>query len=291
MHVDLPVERAAQVAVGEHAERCGRRVDDHGHAEALARHLQQPLRSAARRAPRAAPPRRCASGRRRAAAACGRARRPDASARNPARVKPRASSSATASASPMRQRRGGAGGRREVERAGFLGHARRRGARWRRAPASSRALPVIAMSGTPRRFRCGSSTSSSGVSPELDSASTTSARVIMPRSPWLASAGCRKNAGVPVEASVAAILPATWPDLPMPVTTTRPCSRGRCGRRRRSAAVEAWQLSAARARASIRARGARRPEARHRRAGRRGWPAAAGCNPCGHYRRVRNGPM
>ena len=44
----------------------------------------------------------------------------------------------------------------------------------------------------------------------------------MPRSPWLASAGCRKNAGVPVLASVAAILPPTWPDLPIPETTTRP---------------------------------------------------------------------
>ena len=53
-------------------------------------------------------------------------------------------------------------------------------------------------------------------------ASTTSPLVTMPRSPWLASAGCRKNAGVPVLASVAAILPPTWPDLPMPETTTRP---------------------------------------------------------------------
>ena len=44
----------------------------------------------------------------------------------------------------------------------------------------------------------------------------------MPRSPWLASAACTKKAGVPVEASVAAILRATWPDLPMPVTITRP---------------------------------------------------------------------
>ena len=35
----------------------------------------------------------------------------------------------------------------------------------------------------------------------------TSSRVIMPMSPWLASAGCRKKAGVPVLASVAAILP------------------------------------------------------------------------------------
>ena len=46
--------------------------------------------------------------------------------------------------------------------------------------------------------------------------------VIMPRSPWLASAAWTKNAGVPVEASVAAILRAMWPDLPMPVTIKRP---------------------------------------------------------------------
>ncbi|GMV48077.1 MAG: hypothetical protein AMXMBFR66_34750 [Pseudomonadota bacterium] len=41
-------------------------------------------------------------------------------------------------------------------------------------------------------------------------------------SPWPASAGCTKNAGVPVEASVAAILRPTWPLLPTPITTTRP---------------------------------------------------------------------
>src|SRR5690242_1884453 len=43
----------------------------------------------------------------------------------------------------------------------------------------------------------------------------------MPRSPWLASAACTKKAGVPVEASGAAILRPTCPDLPMPVTITR----------------------------------------------------------------------
>ena len=38
-------------------------------------------------------------------------------------------------------------------------------------------------------------------------------RVIMPISPWLASAGCTKNAVVPVLARVAAILLPTWPDF------------------------------------------------------------------------------
>ncbi len=66
---------------------------------------------------------------------------------------------------------------------------------------------------------------SSVVSPDHDSAMMTSSGVIMPRSPWLASPGCTKNAGVPVDAMVAAILRATWPDLPIPVTITRPLAR------------------------------------------------------------------
>src|SRR5699024_8411022 len=49
-----------------------------------------------------------------------------------------------------------------------------------------------------------------------------SSLVIMPISPCKASAACMKKAGVPVEAKVAAILRPIWPDLPMPVTTTRP---------------------------------------------------------------------
>ena len=42
----------------------------------------------------------------------------------------------------------------------------------------------------------------------------------MPRSPWLASPGCTKYAGVPVLDMVEAILRAMWPDLPMPLTMT-----------------------------------------------------------------------
>ena len=44
-------------------------------------------------------------------------------------------------------------------------------------------LPVIAISGTPRREACGISSSTSAVSPELEMASSTSSRVIMPMSP------------------------------------------------------------------------------------------------------------
>ena len=85
----------------------------------------------------------------------------------------------------------------------------------------------------------------SSVSPELDSSSTTSLSLTMPRSPWLASPGCRKKAGVPVEARVAAILVAMWPDLPMPVQTTRPrqasSSRQACGERRPDAGLQRLQ--------------------------------------------------
>ena len=63
----------------------------------------------------------------------------------------------------------------------------------------------------------------------------TSSGAIMPRSPWLASLGCTKKAGVPVDARVAAILRPTWPDLPMPVTITRP----RAWRIRSTAAMKA----------------------------------------------------
>ncbi len=78
------------------------------------------------------------------------------------------------------------------------------------------------ISGTPKRLIMGTMVRISPVLPELDSASTTSLRVIMPRSPWLASPGWTKKAGLPVLARVAAILPPMWPDLPMPVTTMRP---------------------------------------------------------------------
>ena len=76
--------------------------------------------------------------------------------------------------------------------------------------------------GTPSRLRIGRMVSSSAVSPELEIASTTSFGVIMPRSPWLASPGWTKKAGLPVLARVAAILPPICPDLPIPSTTIRP---------------------------------------------------------------------
>jgi hypothetical protein len=50
----------------------------------------------------------------------------------------------------------------------------------------------MAISFAPWRFTEGTMDSSSSDSPELESAISTSSRVIMPRSPWLASAGCTK---------------------------------------------------------------------------------------------------
>ena len=47
---------------------------------------------------------------------------------------------------------------------------------------------------------------SSLLSPELEIKIKISFLAIMPKSPWLASLGCKKNAEVPVEAKVAAIL-------------------------------------------------------------------------------------
>ncbi len=80
----------------------------------------------------------------------------------------------------------------------------------------------MAISLAPKRLMTGIMASTSPVSPELEMVNTTSSKVIIPRSPWLASPGWTKNDGVPVLASVAAILPPMWPDFPIPITMTRP---------------------------------------------------------------------
>ena len=82
--------------------------------------------------------------------------------------------------------------------------------------------PVMLISGTCNRLMVASSRRISSVSPLADSASTTSPRTTIPRSPCTASTGCINNAGVPIELRVAATLRAIIPLLPMPVTTTRP---------------------------------------------------------------------
>ena len=136
-------------------------------------------------------------------------------------LKPRASSAATARASPSaRAAVVLAVGASPSGQASSATAASRWTSAWRASVES--ALPVIAISLAPRRFASGTMVTSSVLSPEFDRAIITSSAVIMPRSPWLASAGCTKKAGVPVLASVAAILWPTWPDFPMPLTTTRP---------------------------------------------------------------------
>ncbi len=119
---------------------------------------------------------------------------------------------------------GGAGGGREAHRAGFVGTGSSSTASAARAKALS-ARAVMATSLMPNRRLWATRSASSGVSPELDTTSMASPGTIMPRSPWEASAGWTNRAGVPVEARVAAILRATWPDLPMPETTMRPRQR------------------------------------------------------------------
>ena len=98
----------------------------------------------------------------------------------------------------QRHRRRGARGRREAERTRFLGDAdvehdvggaaQRR--RRRAGDRDERSRRGAARSGRRR--------STSSVSPLYETASTTSPRTSMPRSPWLPSPACRKNAGVPV---------------------------------------------------------------------------------------------
>ena len=100
-----------------------------------------------------------------------------------------------------------------------IGTLRLMDALWARTDCGS---PVKVIKGTPKRLSRGKMVTISSVEPELEMAMTTSSRVIMPISPWLASPGCTKNAGLPVLAKVAAILQPIWPDLPMPVTIMRP---------------------------------------------------------------------
>jgi hypothetical protein len=136
-------------------------------------------------------------------------------------LKPRASSRATASASPSASCAVVlAVGARFIGQASFSTRFDSTRSACRASVDSAR--PVMATTVTPMRLSAGRMACSSSLSPELEIASTTSPGATMPRSPWLASAGCTNSAGVPVEASVAAILRPTWPLLPMPITTTRP---------------------------------------------------------------------
>ena len=91
---------------------------------------------------------------------------------------------------------------------------------WRAMVESGRAVMQTRVMSL--RLSAGMMAAISSLSPELEIATTTSLSTIMPKSPCAASAGWTKNAGVPVEAMVAAILRPICPDLPMPVITTLP---------------------------------------------------------------------
>ena len=138
------------------------------------------------------------------------------------------------------QGRGGGGGGGEAQGAGLLANGDVEvdvGDSW---PGSTRVCRSWRSGAGPGACKVGSSATISSVSPLLEMAITTSPLTIRPRSPWMASAGCRKRDGVPVEAKVAEIFWPIRPLLPMPVTTTRARGRRRAARRRgRSCCVEA----------------------------------------------------
>ena len=121
-----------------------------------------------------------------------------------------------------RQRHRRRGGRRQPDRAGL--RRRRQHERDVRLPdqRASRACPPRRSAGCRTAGYRRSGRRAPASRPSSTAAAPRPRAVIIPRSPWLASAGCTNSAGVPVEASVAAILRATCPDLPMPETITRP---------------------------------------------------------------------
>src|SRR6266850_6148319 len=77
-----------------------------------------------------------------------------------------------------------------------------------------------------------------------------SPRASIPRSPCRASAGCRKNEGVPVLERVAEILRPIRPDLPIPVTAMRPLHANRTSTAL-TKVLSRRALTSCRARASI----------------------------------------
>ena len=79
------------------------------------------------------------------------------------------------------------------------------------------------------------------MSPLWEMASTASPLTMRPRSPWMASAGCRNSDGVPVEASVAETFWPIRPLLPIPVTTTRPAQPRRSSTARSKPRVDPRQ--------------------------------------------------
>ncbi len=89
-------------------------------------------------------------------------------------------------------------------------------------PKVESGFSVNAINGAPKRLKLGIRIVISPVSPLLEMAKITSFLVTIPRSPCIASTGCKKSAGVPVLFKVATIFRPIIPDFPIPVTITRP---------------------------------------------------------------------
>ena len=136
-------------------------------------------------------------------------------------VKPRASSSATAKASPKANVAVvlDVGAKPKGHASVILPKVNATSAFCGIGPDAS---PLMVIKGTCKCLIKGISIIISSLLPELEIAINTSPRMSMPKSPCPASPGCIKNEGVPVEAKVAAILRPICPDLPIPVMTRRP---------------------------------------------------------------------
>jgi hypothetical protein len=167
------LDQAAQVAVGEDAQHAAGIVDHGGGAQALGAHLAHQLGKGRCRPHTRGTASPCASRRSHGSAACARARRPGASGRSPRsgsrahRAGPRPARRPAPSARwCWRWARGSAG--RPPSRRRCRARCRHGGPGW------TRALPVIATSGTPRRLSTGRMTVISSLSPPLEMASTRS---------------------------------------------------------------------------------------------------------------------
>ncbi len=136
-------------------------------------------------------------------------------------VKPRASSNATASASPKAKVAVvlEVGARPSGQASWIFPKVKATSAFCGIGPLLS---PLMVIKGISRRLIKGMSIMISSLLPELEIAISTSPGTSMPKSPCPASPGCIKNDGVPVEAKVAAILRPICPDFPIPVMTKRP---------------------------------------------------------------------
>ena len=122
---------------------------------------------------------------------------------------------------------GGGRGRHEVERVGLGRDADVDRGGGDLAQRGGPPQPVIATTSTPRAPTTSANRTTSAVLPDFEIASRRSSAPTMPLSPCRASAAWTNSAGVPVLARVAASFAPTRPDLPSPVTTTRPRTASR----------------------------------------------------------------